>query len=321
MLVEELGQEVPAGGLEYPGARHSSLEDVLSWGHRLGDRSCWRFENEGPALSALGEALVGAGLADRPEQVSISGQQDVLGSTIEQQLYPDATPAEITERIREIRAEAAKANSLEAIKNQIDRANKQKGRGEEDIWTETIDALKTAYRPPWQLALQRWFDASAPTERSYARPSRRGADRSDIVLPGRKREGRTMHIVLDTSGSMTDELKVALGVIGGFCEANTVEEVHMLQCDETVTVDEWVTVDALEHYQVCGFGGSDMSPAMQRLADDPGVEAAIVLTDGYIDFPEAPMPYEVLWALVDSWGYEFEPPYGVVVPLPTEELK
>ncbi len=321
ILADELGQEIPAGGLEMPGARHHALEDVLSWGHRFSQQGAWRSNQETPALSPLGEALVEAGLADRPEESGTTLLGDVLSSEVERQLFPDASVEEIARRVGEIREESAKANSLEIARQTIEQATQQKQQGTSTgEWTQTIEALRTSYQPPWQLALQRWFDSGAPQERTYARPSRRGADRTDIALPGRRREGRTMHIVLDTSGSMAEDLASALGAIGSFCEANNVEDVHILQCDESVTVDEWVAASELETYEIKGFGGSDMSPAMDLLAEDGSVEAAIVITDGFIYYPDKPTPYSVLWAIVSDWYSDFEPDYGVVVVMPPAEI-
>ena len=54
-----------------------------------------------------------------------------------------------------------------------------RGRGSEPgSQNEKVAALRGLYRPPWELALQRWLEAVAPSERSYARPSRRGAERT-----------------------------------------------------------------------------------------------------------------------------------------------
>lgn len=63
---------------------------------------------------------------------------------------------------------------------------------------------------------------------------------------------------------------------------------------------------------------SNLAPAMRRLADNPGVESALILTDGEIECPAEPMPYDVLWVLVpDNHGawIEFEPDYGAVARL------
>jgi predicted metal-dependent peptidase len=48
-----------------------------------------------------------------------------------------------------------------------------------------------------------------------------------------------------------------------------------------------------------GGGGSNMSPSLRMLADDPDVGAVVVITDGAIDFPDEEMPYSVLWALTE----------------------
>jgi predicted metal-dependent peptidase len=80
-----------------------------------------------------------------------------------------------------------------------------------------------------------------------------------------------------------------------------------------VTVDDRVSPDELAHYKIAGYGGSDMSPAMVYLADDPEVEAAVVLTDGYISYPASPMPYTLLWALTPGGDALFNPPYGQVL--------
>ena len=133
-----------------------------------------------------------------------------------------------------------------------------------------------------------------------------------MILAGRKREGWALHVVMDTSGSMVDTLPRILGLLTSFCEGAGVNQVHIMQCDVGVTADEWLDPAELASYKVTGFGGSDMSPAMDGLADDPEVAAVLVLTDGYIDYPAAEPPYAVLWGLVDGWD-GFGPAYGTVV--------
>jgi hypothetical protein len=50
---------------------------------------------------------------------------------------------------------------------------------------------------------------------------------------------------------------------------------------------------------------------MLALADDPSVTAAVIVTDGDIEYPSCEMPYRVLWVLPTRGG--FCPPYGVVI--------
>src|SRR4051812_11635619 len=99
------------------------------------------------------------------------------------------------------------------------------------------------------------MDAVAPGPRTFSRPSRRGADRTDCVLAGRRREGWALHVVLDTSGSMVEVLPVALGALASFCETAGVAQVHVLQCDDEVTRDDWVAPEELAEYRIAGFGG------------------------------------------------------------------
>jgi predicted metal-dependent peptidase len=133
-----------------------------------------------------------------------------------------------------------------------------------------------------------------------------------VTLPGRKREGWTLHILLDTSGSMSSEFSRALGAIASFCEGANVSEVHILQCDQDVTRDEFLAPEELSMFTIAGFGGSDVSPGLRRLAEDPEVEVAMVITDGYIEYPVEPLPYHVLWALTDEHE-TFSPPYGQIL--------
>jgi predicted metal-dependent peptidase len=163
------------------------------------------------------------------------------------------------------------------------------------------------------MALQRWLESVAPGPRTYVRASRRGAERTDIVLAGRKREGWILNVVLDTSGSMTNELPRALGAIADFCAAVAVDQIRLVQCDTAVTADQFLTPDELVRYQITGGGGSDLSPALRYLADDARVEAVIVLTDGEITYPPEHMPYSVLWVLSALAPPSFRPPYGTVI--------
>ena len=73
---------------------------------------------------------------------------------------------------------------------------------------------------------------------------------------------------------MSDEIPRALGAIADFCDAAAVDDIRLVQCDTAVTSDEVLTPAALAAYEVSGYGGSDLTPAMLALADDPRVTAA-----------------------------------------------
>ncbi len=268
-----------------------------------------------PSRSPMSRALRDAGLLPPDESEPIDEAElppgDLIPPDAEGDFEPDVSPEARARRRERVRREAAKAGALGELKKRMaasDAVPPEPERGE-----TTMNALHAAYHTPWQLALQRWMDAVAPGERTYARPSRRSGDRSDVVLPGRRREGWALHIVLDTSGSMVDYLPKALGAIASFCETSSVTQIHLLQCDVEVTHDDWIEPEQLSEYRVAGFGGSDMRPAMSRLAEDPEVMAAMVLTDGYINILNEEPPYQTLFVLLGEVYTDFEPSYGVVV--------
>jgi predicted metal-dependent peptidase len=338
ILSVELHRDVPCGGLVRHGARRESLEGLVSELARNesgeNPNGCWTIERKKKKKpktakkpkSAIQEELEKAGLlppepeppdsdADEPEEYPPG---DALTAEEEAELEPELGPKERTDRSERVRREAVRAVSLKELREQIDKATGQGSAGADGGATRTLmEAIATAYQPPWQLALQHWLDAVSPGPRSFARPSRRGADRADgVVLPGRKREGWALHVVMDTSGSMVNTLPHILGLLASFCESAGVNQVHIMQCDVGVTANDWVDPAELASYKVTGFGGSDMTPAMDELADDPEVNAVLVLTDGLISYPGAEPPYSVLWGLVDGTT-SFHPPYGTVVHVKT----
>jgi predicted metal-dependent peptidase len=253
---------------------------------------------------------------------------DVLTRKQEKALFPNESSQKIALSERELEKRIFEAMSTEQMQERFKKV--LEGQKEHFVGDEageqayTYEILKRHYAPPWQWAMQQWLESTAQSVRSYARPSRRGTPFREIgmqaqynsVLAGKKREGFTLHLVLDTSGSMWEVMPKILGVIASFCESMNIETVHVLQCDVGVTSDDWVEPSELSHYQIKGFGGSDMSAALLQLADDAEVERIIVITDGYIDYPNEPMPYDVLWVLTadsDNYCEGFEPIYGQVI--------
>jgi predicted metal-dependent peptidase len=305
MLRAELGfQHIPAGGLDMPGAREKSAEQILIEMRKNAAQTPSKtrvFDGESTTLRRLFQPGEGD-----PGKADDAG--DVLENSLEKQLFPKevAEQAAQAEAMKELAAKALSlAKAMGAMKGM-----RGFGNGGE---TQTVNALRGLYRPPWEMALQRWLESVAPGERTFTRPSRRGEACIDGVLPGRRREGWMLNIVLDTSGSMSDEIPRALGAIADFCDAAGVDQVRLVQCDTAVTADECIDPAQLENFQISGYGGSDLSSGMEHLAADPAVRAVIVITDGEIDFPREAPPYNVLWVLPERAGSGFSPSYGRVV--------
>jgi predicted metal-dependent peptidase len=305
MLRAALGvATIPAGGLDMPGAREKSAEQIVVEMRKNGDFISSRTRVWGGELTIAGRVFgpQAAGSATNPND---SG--DVLGDAREREMFPDDSTDQAC-CAREIGELAAKGLALGKVMGAM------QGRGTDAGGTrQVVDALRGIYATPWQMALQTWLEGVVPGERTFVRPSRRGAERSDVVMPGRKRHSWMLNVVLDTSGSMSDEIPRALGAIADFCDAAAVDDIRLIQCDTEVTSDEVLTPSALAAYEVGGYGGSDLTPAMLALAEDARVTAAIVITDGDITYPTEPMPYAVLWVLAPHSVGGFAPPYGRVV--------
>jgi predicted metal-dependent peptidase len=327
LLRIELGMDPPLGGLNLHGASQWSLEQVVSWmkHERINEqRSCWEvaktLETSSAArLGALGAALRDAGLmmgetSGRGGKNEGSGafnpRLDVIFPAQETAMFPQAMPAAKTELLK---GTVLKVLALKGIAERIC-SESGGGHGNGQLHFNIADVYA---HPPWESVLQRWLESFAPGTRTYARPSRRGADRTDCVLPGRNRGGWTLHLVLDTSGSMLSDLPLILATIKSFCTNSGVAEVHVVQCGDELTADDWVLTDQLHELQLIGGGGGNLVPGFDRLAKDSEVEAALIITDTYEAYPSESPPYAVLWAVVRNKC--FQPPYGTSIFIETRE--
>ncbi len=317
MLRVALDCPVPAGGLDWRGARMLSAEEIAIALRRRGTdlpTAAWR-----RPMGSLGEALARAGLGSPVAGTAMEEKStpalDVLDESIERDWFPHETPGERTRRSRAVAQVAENAVALGALREQLEKAftpPPERPHGGDQVFYR---ALGEGLHPPWERALQRWMDEVAPQARTYARASRRQGTREDVVLPGARREGWRLNLVLDTSGSMTFVLPTVLGVLRRFCESAAVSSVRVLQCGETLEVDEVVTPSDLSTYAIRGGRDGDLKPGLYRLADDPAVEAALVVTDGCEDYPRERMPYAVLWAVPEPVPDYFQPSYGTIVPI------
>jgi predicted metal-dependent peptidase len=308
MLRHALGfSAIPAGGLDMPGARERSAEEIVLEMRRNGSATQARTQVFEGAIVTADQAMGSA------KQGSGKDMGDVLDANREKEMFPgDAVDQEA--RAKAIRDLAAKGLAMAKALGMM------RGRGTTAGGAQqSVRALRGVYRTPWQIALQRWLEGVSPGERTYMRASRRGADRDDIVLPGRQRYSMILNVILDTSGSMAGEIPAALGAIADFCEATGIDEIRVVQCDTVVTSDEMLSPGELAEYEIKGYGGSDMSPAMASFAADPRVTAAIVITDGDIAYPPDSMPYAVLWA-VPGASTSFAPTYGRVIAMGANTL-
>jgi hypothetical protein len=318
MLEHELGIRPPGGGIRHEGARRYSAEQLIAQG-RLSEGE--PFAPPRPSTTTLGraltDALAGAGASDLlATKDDTSGEHDHadhrcgLTDLLENEWFPSEERRRVAARREAVERAIATVGALE----ELERSAEALAWGIEPSDPEAVVITPEGmYRPPWELALHRWLDAASAPQRTYRRASRRAGDRTDIAMPGRAREAWTLSIILDTSGSMWGEFERALGAIAAFAPGAGVEAVRIVQCDTDVTSDELVPIQDLESFTVEGLGGTVLDPAFERLAEDPAVTAALVLTDGCLEIPPEG-PFDVLWAVTtDPKGSGFSPSYGSVV--------
>ena len=272
--------------------------------------------NETSSESVSGEE------GSRQKWLGVLFSEDAMSSKDELEWFPDESPLSITNAEQEtkdlVRMVAAKKRAIETnaeMTRRLRSGSKKGGAGANTTGLWDVKILRGKYSDSWEMALQAWIDASAPPTRSWAHASRRGADRKDVVLPGRERVNEWMlNIVLDVSGSMWDVLPTILGHIQAFGISAGVRYVRLVESVADCRIDNIMDISELGQYKMPLATGSDMCPSMLKLAKDESVESVLVLTDGYIDIPPAEkIPYDVVWGLTDMAPEDFDANYGIKI--------
>jgi hypothetical protein len=212
---------------------------------------------------------------------------------------------------------------------------------EREFGSHAPEPLVRATKGPDTLAFERALacalDGRERSGRSFASASRRAAACSDIVLPGRRRGGTRLDVLLDTSSSMVAHLPLALGGLRNFCLSADVAEVRIVHTDGTALAEVRRAPDELESLRVlargdqelfvpadvcegCGvrhaFRIEDAAPTSLHagfawLGRDPEVETVVVITDGFVTTPTTHPPFAVQWALMQS-NPRFAPRFGEI---------
>ena len=175
---------------------------------------------------------------------------------------------------------------------------------------QILDDIKDP-KVSWQTVLSSWIGENAgKDDLTYMRPSRR-SEAAGEILPGVRKNGLPdVTILWDTSGSMNGLASDILAEVGSIIGELGLT-VRLMVCDTMVHAD----VDGLDKVEdvvphVVGGGGSDFSPAFDRLRGEGNNSVVVAFTDGYISVP--PSQPEclkgVLWVITDRgirpcpWG-------------------
>ncbi|GIJ55018.1 vWA domain-containing protein [Virgisporangium aurantiacum] len=142
--------------------------------------------------------------------------------------------------------------------------------------------------------------ASGAVDYTYRRPSRRSAAQAGVVLPSMRRPAPSVAIVVDTSGSMSDDdLAAAMAEVAGVLREVGVRgnRVTVLSCDAAVGVVRRVA--RAEELELVGSGGTDMRVGIATaLAQPTKPHVIVVLTDGMTPWPDEPPAARVIAGLI-----------------------
>lgn len=163
----------------------------------------------------------------------------------------------------------------------------------------------------WRAVLRRFVTDDARDDYSYRRVNRKYAALG-IFLPGLYSEAMgAMVSVIDTSGSISDEILAEFGgEISAIHATMQPSSLVNIYCDADVNhVDTFDRYDTPK-FEGHGGGGTDFRPPF-RWIEEKQIEpkCLIYLTDGYGPFPAEPPPYPVLWVMTT----DVQPPWGEVV--------
>lgn len=145
-------------------------------------------------------------------------------------------------------------------------------------------------------------DIAGASDYSYKKPSRR--QRADIVLPSLRQPVPNIAVVVDTSGSISDQmLAEALAEVKGILKALGYREgIQVLSVDSAVHTCQ--KVYKAEQVKLAGGGGTNMGAGIKRIEKlKPRPQVCVVITDGYTPWPDnKPAGMKVIVVLTDSNG-------------------
>lgn len=156
-------------------------------------------------------------------------------------------------------------------------------------WAEAFLNPKVDWRKVLRSAIRHAMaDIAGQLNFSYQRPSRRTLPK--IVLPSMRQPVPNIAVVVDTSGSMSnDDLAMVLGEVNSVLkQCGQKQGVDAIVCDAAVHSAK--RVFKADQITLAGRGGTDMRIGVEAALKRPvKPHAVIILTDGYTPWPEEPL--------------------------------
>ena len=166
----------------------------------------------------------------------------------------------------------------------------------------------------WNEVLRRFVEKVVPCDYQWVPPSRRYLHQG-LILPSTVKEGMTLVIAIDTSGSISkkelDQFVSEVMTILGTVKA----DVYIISCDAKIHSVQFFPMGTPVNFkdiELRGGGGTSFIPPF-RYVIEKGVTPSvfIYITDGYGDYPDFVPPFPVIWVLTKE--SRKQPPFGEVV--------
>ena len=173
-------------------------------------------------------------------------------------------------------------------------------------WADELLDPAVSWQRVLSAAVRRGIaDVAGRVDFTYRRPSRRASAVPDVVLPSLRRPLPQVAMVLDTSGSMSDQmLGQALAEVSGVLRGLGVgrRRLSVVCCDASAY--ETQRVLSARDVRLLGGGGTDMGAGLEAATGlKPRPDLVIVLTDGHTPWPSSPPAgVKVVVGLMDPTG-------------------
>lgn len=188
---------------------------------------------------------------------------------------------------------------------------------------------------PWQRELMPYVQMVAADDYNWRYFNRRYLSLG-MLLPKMKNPGLPEVLIhIDTSGSMsTSDITDCVSEVMGILQTYTPEKLHFAACDagmfdgdDAEVVPNHVTV--LDHHEMmntdhvieeiteslAGGGGTSFVPTFNYIRKNPGIQLAIMMTDGYGTFPDTDewAGYPTFWMSTEAGMAADKYPFGKAV--------
>lgn len=186
--------------------------------------------------------------------------------------------------------------------------------GSMPAWLEREIAELLREETPWPDAVRDWMTSMSEHELSWNSPERIILANYRMLMPDVYSETLgELVIVVDTSGSMTEELlaEVSAHISAGLAITQP-EKLHVVYCDAEIAHTETYTKPLTVKLKLVGGGGTDFRPPFDWVRDNVTSPCGLIyFTDGYGTFPDNQPEYPVLWCIMK--GCNTDVPWGRMV--------